>query len=102
MVGAVSENEPGTADWGSAGVCVRRPSRGPSLWSGFVSFRSSYASWVASPGASPGAAAVGLTMPFLLRLLKRDLQVAARPIALAAADMLTLLVYFNLARWSLG
>jgi magnesium transporter len=41
-------------------------------------------------------------MPFLLRLLKRDLQVAARPIALAAADMLTLLVYFNLARWSLG
>jgi magnesium transporter len=41
-------------------------------------------------------------MPHLLRILKRDPQVAAGPIALAASDMLTLLVYINLARWMLG
>lgn len=44
------------------------------------------------------AAAIGLAMPYLLRLLKQDPQVAAGPIALAAADMVTLLIYFNLAR----
>ena len=43
-----------------------------------------------------------VAMPYLLRLLRRDPQVAAGPIALAAADMLTLLLYFNLARWLLG
>jgi magnesium transporter len=48
------------------------------------------------------AAVVGLTMPYLLRILKRDPQVAAGPIALAVSDMLTPLVYFNLARWMLG
>ena len=41
-------------------------------------------------------------MPYLLRILKRDPQIAAGPTALAASDMLTLLLYFNLARWSLG
>jgi magnesium transporter len=45
-----------------------------------------------------GAALIGVGMPYLLRLLQRNPQVAAGPIALAAADMLTLLVYFNLAR----
>ncbi len=49
-----------------------------------------------------GAALIGFTMPVVLRLLKRDPQVASGPIALAAADMLTLLVYFNLARLLLG
>ena len=44
----------------------------------------------------------GVAMPNLLRLLRRDPQVAAGPIALAMADMVTLLVYFNLARWMLG
>jgi magnesium transporter len=48
------------------------------------------------------AAAVGLAMPNLLRMFRLDPQVAAGPIALAAADMLTLLLYFNLARWLLG
>lgn len=48
------------------------------------------------------AAAIGLAMPLLLRMLQRDPQVAAGPIALAAADMVTLLVYFNLARWLLA
>jgi magnesium transporter len=69
--------------------------------------------WMRSPGVAVsllggiacgvGAAAVlGLGMPVLLRLLKRDPQVAAGPIALACADLVTLLVYFNLARWLLG
>lgn len=48
------------------------------------------------------AAAIGLTMPLVLRMLQRDPQVAAGPIALAAADMVTLLIYFNLARWLLA
>jgi magnesium transporter len=47
------------------------------------------------------AAGIGLAMPFLLRMLKRDPQVAAGPIALAAADMVTLTVYFSVARWLL-
>jgi magnesium transporter len=49
-----------------------------------------------------GAAVVGLTMPYLLRILKRDPQVTAGPIALATSDMLTLLLYFNFARWLLA
>jgi magnesium transporter len=44
------------------------------------------------------AAILGLAIPTLLRLLRRDPQVAAGPIALALADMATLLLYFNLAR----
>jgi magnesium transporter len=48
------------------------------------------------------AALVGLAVPGLLRIFKLDPSVAAGPIALAAADMLTLLLYFNLARWWLG
>jgi magnesium transporter len=43
------------------------------------------------------AAVFGLALPFLLKLLKRDPSVASGPIALAVADMLTLLAYFNLA-----
>ena len=44
------------------------------------------------------AAVVGLTLPTMIRLLQRDPKVAAGPIALATADMVTLVVYFNLAR----
>jgi len=47
------------------------------------------------------AAVVGMAIPNLLRLFRRDPQVAAGPIALAAADMATLLIYFTLARWLL-
>lgn len=47
------------------------------------------------------AAVLGLAVPFLLRLLQRNPQVAAGPIALALADLVTLLVYFNLGRWLL-
>jgi magnesium transporter len=49
-------------------------------------------------GGVMSAAGIGVTMPYLLRLLKQDPQVAAGPIALAGADMLTLTIYFNLAR----
>ncbi|MCI0460230.1 MAG: magnesium transporter [Gemmataceae bacterium] len=48
------------------------------------------------------AATIGLAVPYLLHLLRRDPQVAAGPIALAFTDMVTLLAYFNLARWLLG
>lgn len=47
------------------------------------------------------AAVLGVAMPNLLRLFRRDPRVAAGPIALAAADLVTLLVYFNVARWLL-
>lgn len=45
-----------------------------------------------------GAAVSGLAVPHLLKLMKRDPQVAAGPIALTCADMIVLLAYFNLAR----
>jgi magnesium transporter len=44
------------------------------------------------------AAVAGLAVPHVLRLLKRDPQVAAGPIALTCADVAALLAYFNLAR----
>lgn len=47
-------------------------------------------------------AAIGLAMPHVLHTFNRNPQVASGPIALAAADSVTLLVYFNLARWLLG
>jgi magnesium transporter len=53
-------------------------------------------------GGVSAAAVVGLPMPYLLRILKRDPKVAAGPIALAASDMLTLLLYFNFGRWLLA
>lgn len=44
------------------------------------------------------AAVIGVAMPNLIRISRRDPQVAAGPVALAMTDMATLLVYFNLAR----
>lgn len=49
-------------------------------------------------GGVTGAAVIGLALPNLLRLLRRNPQLASGPIALVAADVLTLLIYFNLAR----
>lgn len=49
-----------------------------------------------------GSAAFGLAMPYVLRLLQRDPKVAAGPIALVAADMLSLTIYFSVAQWLLG
>src|SRR5205807_4672825 len=53
-------------------------------------------------GGVVGAAILGLAMPILLRLLHLEPRVAAGPIALAGADIITILVYLNLARWLLG
>jgi magnesium transporter len=44
------------------------------------------------------AAVIGVAMPNLLRLFAREPQVAAGPIALAATDMVTLVIYLSLAR----
>ncbi|NLF06966.1 MAG: magnesium transporter, partial [Pirellulaceae bacterium] len=45
------------------------------------------------------AAVLGVAVPNLLRRLKLDPQVAAGPIVLAMTDLITLLCYFNVARW---
>src|SRR5579871_3652463 len=45
------------------------------------------------------AAVLGITIPILLRWLRLEPRVAAGPIALATADVVTILIYFNLARW---
>jgi magnesium transporter len=52
-------------------------------------------------GSVACAAIIGVAMPYLLRMMQREPQVAAGPIALASADMVTLLIYFSLARWLL-
>ncbi len=44
------------------------------------------------------AAGLGWLIPTALRLLKLEPQVAAGPIALASADMVTIIIYFSLAR----
>lgn len=53
-------------------------------------------------GGVTAAALIGIGIPNLLYMLQRDPQVAAGPIALAMTDMVTLLLYFNLARWLLS
>jgi magnesium transporter len=49
-------------------------------------------------GGVVAAAVMGMALPFLLRLLRLEPRVAAGPVALAAADVVTILLYFNLAR----
>ena len=44
------------------------------------------------------AASIGWLIPTALRLMKLEPQVAAGPIALALADMVTIIIYFGLAR----
>jgi magnesium transporter len=53
-------------------------------------------------GGVAGAAVLGLAMPVLLRVLRLEPRIAAGPIALAGADIITILIYLNLARWLLG
>jgi magnesium transporter len=47
-----------------------------------------------------GSAVIGATLPLLLRLFRLPPQLAAGPIALAAADTLSLLTYLSLAHWA--
>lgn len=49
-------------------------------------------------GGVTAAALIGVAMPNVLRMLNREPQVASGPVALALTDMVTLLVYFTLAR----
>ncbi len=48
------------------------------------------------------AAVIGMSIPNILRYFQREPRVAAGPIALAFTDIVTLLVYFSLARWLLN
>ena len=45
------------------------------------------------------AALFGISIPMLLRLVHLEPRVAAGPIALAGADVVTILFYLCLARW---
>jgi Mg/Co/Ni transporter MgtE len=53
-------------------------------------------------GGAPGAAVLGLAMPFLPRLSRLEPRMAAGPVALGGADVMTILLYLNLARWLLA
>lgn len=53
-------------------------------------------------GGVAGAAVLGIALPFILRWLRLEPRVAAGPIALAGADVWTILLYLNLARWLLA
>ena len=48
------------------------------------------------------AALMGISIPVVLRWFRLEPRVAAGPIALAGADIVTILLYFNLARWLLA
>jgi magnesium transporter len=48
------------------------------------------------------AALIGVAIPNVLRWLEREPQVAAGPVSLAATDMVTLMIYFTLARFLLA
>jgi magnesium transporter len=52
-------------------------------------------------GGVAGAAVLGTALPFALRLLRLEPRVAAGPVALAGADVITIFLYLNLARWLL-
>lgn len=49
-------------------------------------------------GSVTAAAVIGVSMPNLIRFFHREPQVAAGPVALATSDMVTLMIYFTLAR----
>ncbi len=49
-------------------------------------------------GGVSTAAVLGITIPIVLRWLHLEPRVAAGPIVLASADVITILIYFNLAR----
>jgi len=57
------------------------------------------ASIVLSGAASAG---MGLSMPYLIQTVNRNLQVAAGPLALASVDAVSLLLYFSIARLFVG
>jgi magnesium transporter len=52
-------------------------------------------------GGVTGAALLGIALPFVLRIFRLEPRIAAGPIALAGADVITILLYLSLARWLL-
>jgi magnesium transporter len=52
-------------------------------------------------GGVAAAALLGLTLPVLLRMVGLDPKVAAGPVALAGADVITMTLYLGMARWLL-
>ncbi|MFO0864019.1 MAG: magnesium transporter [Gemmataceae bacterium] len=69
------------------------------FWKG--SIHAGLSLFIGIAGGVAASAAIGLALPFILRMARRDPQVASGPIALATADLVTLLLYFNLGRWLL-
>lgn len=53
-------------------------------------------------GGVAAAAVLGISIPVVLRWFHLEPRVAAGPIALASADIVTIMLYFNLARWLLA
>jgi magnesium transporter len=53
-------------------------------------------------GGVAAAAVLGMSIPVVLRWFRLEPRVAAGPVALAGADIVTILLYFNLARWLLA
>jgi magnesium transporter len=53
-------------------------------------------------GGVTAAALLGITTPTVLHLLRLEPRVAAGPVALAGSDVVTLLLYLNVARWLLA
>lgn len=70
------------------------------LWKGdLATSRAIFGSIVAAMFVS---ALLGLVLPTLVRAAGRNPRIAAGPIVLALADLTTMLLYFGVARWSLG
>jgi Mg/Co/Ni transporter MgtE len=53
-------------------------------------------------GGVTAAALLGIATPAVLRWLRLDPRVAAGLVALAGADMMTILLYLSIARWLLA
>ncbi|HVJ80702.1 MAG TPA: magnesium transporter [Planctomycetia bacterium] len=70
------------------------------FWKG--SARAGLALCIGIFGGVAASAALGVALPFLIRLSRRDPQVASGPVALVLADLVTLLLYFTLGRWLMG
>ena len=58
--------------------------------------------WGGIAAGVTASAVLGASLPNLLHRFRLDPQVAAGPIVLAAADLITLLCYFNVALWLLN
>jgi magnesium transporter len=72
------------------------------LWLGRGQYRVALCLLGGITGGVAAAAVLGITIPVVLHWLRLEPRVAAGPIALAGADIVTIMLYFNLARWLLA